>query len=113
MDDVDSFVEPPTLPSSSSALASAAPPYPLSFSDLAKLIASGAPIPGIRDIPDRLVEGSENVSVTSERATGTLKPWETARQLADEGSTTVDVHVNAEEGQGKETEMTGGETTTM
>ena len=46
----------------------------MSFAHLASLIASGAPIPGIRDIPDKLAEGEPSVSKVGVKR----KPWETA-----------------------------------
>ncbi|GAA6063305.1 hypothetical protein JCM10212_006715 [Sporobolomyces blumeae] len=48
------------------------PPYPLSFAHLAHLISTGAPIPGIRDIPDEL---NEQPPTKSERD-ALKKPWE-------------------------------------
>ncbi|SCZ89128.1 BZ3500_MvSof-1268-A1-R1_Chr1-1g00979 [Microbotryum saponariae] len=50
------------------------PPYPISFTQLASLIASGAPIPGIKDIPDRLNEGEPTPSQVDLSAV--KKPWE-------------------------------------
>lgn len=46
----------------------------MSFAHLASLIASGAPIPGIRDIPDKLAEGEPSVSTVGVKR----KPWENA-----------------------------------
>ncbi|KAL8292930.1 hypothetical protein RQP46_000624 [Phenoliferia psychrophenolica] len=65
---------PEAAPIPSPAASSAEPPYPMSFAHLASLIASGAPIPGIRDIPDKLAEGEPSVSQVSVKR----KPWETA-----------------------------------
>ncbi|GAA5907573.1 hypothetical protein JCM5296_007194 [Sporobolomyces johnsonii] len=67
-------------PSSSSAAAAPAddPPYPLTFAHLAHLIATGAPIPGIKDIPDRLAEGEPSES-RREVVEGVRKPWEVRR----------------------------------
>ena len=50
-----------------------AAPYPLSFSELARLIASGGEIPGIREIPDQLAEGES----TRSQLTTPPKPWQT------------------------------------
>ncbi|GAA5859442.1 hypothetical protein JCM1840_004619 [Sporobolomyces johnsonii] len=54
------------------------PPYPLTFAHLAHLIATGAPIPGIKDIPDRLAEGEPSES-RREVVEGVRKPWEVRR----------------------------------
>ncbi|BGP08602.1 hypothetical protein OF846_003627 [Rhodotorula toruloides] len=59
----------PPPPSSSSD-----PPYPPTFAQLAALIATGAPIPGIKEIPDKLAEGEPSESRESVRR----KPWEKA-----------------------------------
>ena len=48
-------------------------PYPLSFSELAQLIASGGEIPGIKQIPDKLAEGT----ATESKLEQPKKPWET------------------------------------
>ncbi|BGP55912.1 hypothetical protein JCM8202v2_003519 [Rhodotorula sphaerocarpa] len=48
------------------------PPYPPTFAELAHLIATGAPVPGIRDIPDRLADDEPSES----RAEPMKKPWE-------------------------------------
>ncbi|GAA5893157.1 hypothetical protein JCM6882_003900 [Rhodosporidiobolus microsporus] len=64
-------------PSSSSAAAPPAgddPPYPPTFAQLAHLISTGAAIPGIRDIPDKLAEGEESEPRLAKTAGG--KPWE-------------------------------------
>ena len=53
-----------------------AAPYPSSFNHIVELITSGAPIPGIKEIPDTILEGqaSEPTKVTRR------KPWEKASQ---------------------------------
>jgi len=67
---------PPATAASAPAPSSDAPPYPLSFAALAALIASGAPIPGIKDIPDKLAEGAPSESKVD---VGRIrKPWEKA-----------------------------------
>ena len=48
-------------------------PYPLSFGELAQLIASGGEIPGIKQIPDKLAEGTATASQLEQPK----KPWET------------------------------------
>ncbi|BGP42393.1 hypothetical protein JCM10450v2_006487 [Rhodotorula kratochvilovae] len=73
-----SSVPPALAPSSSGApppAASADPPYPPTFAELAALIASGAPIPGVRDIPDELAD--EPASEPKQQAR--RKPWELAQ----------------------------------
>ncbi|KAF1811020.1 hypothetical protein P152DRAFT_508324 [Eremomyces bilateralis CBS 781.70] len=47
-------------------------PYPTSFSDIVELITSGKPIPGIKDIPDTILEGQG----TQPSANRRKKPWE-------------------------------------
>lgn len=60
--------------SSTTSTPSDAPPYPLSFATLASLIASGAPIPGIREIPNKLA--SEEPSISTIEVGKVKKPWE-------------------------------------
>lgn len=64
--------EPSQPPATSSSSSSTDPPYPPTFAQLAQLIATGAPIPGIKDIPDKLAEGAPSESRESVRR----KPWE-------------------------------------
>ncbi|GAA5840003.1 hypothetical protein JCM3766R1_000638 [Sporobolomyces carnicolor] len=56
------------------------PPYPLSFAHLAQLIATGAPIPGIRDIPDKVTEERPSESTRPIQR----KPWERANLEAEQ-----------------------------
>ncbi|KAI7480377.1 hypothetical protein KC357_g4018 [Hortaea werneckii] len=49
-------------------------PKPASFAELIDMIAEGKPIPGIKDIPDTILEGQGSESQKSERK----KPWEKA-----------------------------------
>lgn len=49
------------------------PPYPPTFAELAQLIATGAPVPGIRDIPDQLAAEPPTESTAARKR----KPWET------------------------------------
>jgi hypothetical protein len=49
-------------------------PKPASFAEICELIAEGKPIPGIKDIPDTVLEGQSTVS----QATKRTKPWEKA-----------------------------------
>lgn len=47
-------------------------PKPASFADICELIAEGKPIPGIKDIPDTILEGQASESQAEKRK----KPWE-------------------------------------
>lgn len=47
-------------------------PYSASFAEICDMIAEGKPIPGIKDIPDTILEGQQSESVTE----GRKKPWE-------------------------------------
>ena len=49
-------------------------PYPTTFSEIVELIMSGQPIPGIKDIPDTVLEGRDSRQTASRRP----KPWEKA-----------------------------------
>jgi hypothetical protein len=50
------------------------PAYPRSFAQLAELIASGAPIPGIKHVPDKI--NDEPPSEPTLAKEGRRKPWE-------------------------------------
>ncbi|GAA6009116.1 DUF5572 domain-containing protein [Rhodotorula paludigena] len=65
---------PPASNASASSPLGENPPYPPSFAELAQLIASGAPIPGVRDIPDELAAGEPSEAKHEARR----KPWEKA-----------------------------------
>lgn len=47
-------------------------PYPTSFSEIVELITSGEPIPGIKEVPDTVLEGQSSQPTTVKRK----KPWE-------------------------------------
>lgn len=47
-------------------------PKPASFAEICELIAEGKPIPGIKDIPDTVLEGQSSESQAEKRR----KPWE-------------------------------------
>ncbi|MCJ1399157.1 hypothetical protein MMC11_002359 [Xylographa trunciseda] len=49
-------------------------PYPLSFSHIVDLITSGQPVPGVKDIPNTVLDGQASQPIRSQRK----KPWETA-----------------------------------
>ena len=59
-------------PGTSSSSSSPAVPYPTTFARIVDLISTGEPIPGIKKIPDTVLEGKESHSVASKRR----KPWE-------------------------------------
>lgn len=47
-------------------------PRPASFAEICDMIAEGKPIPGIKEIPDTVLEGQASESITQKRK----KPWE-------------------------------------
>ncbi len=58
-------------------------PKPASFAEICDMISEGKPIPGIKDIPDTILEGRASDSQAQKRR----KPWET-RGAANSVSTT-------------------------
>lgn len=64
--------EPQTTSTGTGAIGDA--PKPASFAEICDLIAEGKPIPGIKDIPDTVLEGQS----TTSQATKRNKPWEKA-----------------------------------
>jgi len=59
----------------SSSSAEPPAPYPLSFNHIVELITTGQPIPGIKDIPNTVLEGQASQPVQAKRK----KPWEKPR----------------------------------
>ena len=57
-----------------------AAPYPISFSHIVELITSGGPIPGIKEVPDTVLEGQASLPTTVKRR----KPWEKSTVGASE-----------------------------
>jgi hypothetical protein len=55
-------------------------PKPASFAEICDLIAEGKPIPGIKDIPDTVLEGQKSTSQAERRR----KPWERSAQGEEE-----------------------------
>ena len=47
-------------------------PKPASFAEICEMIAEGKPIPGIKEIPDTILEGQASESTSEKRK----KPWE-------------------------------------
>ena len=68
----------------SSSLAEPPALYPLSFNHIVELITTGQPIPGIKDIPNTVLEGQASRTVQTSRK----KPWE-KRQVGDTSTETV------------------------
>ena len=48
-------------------------PYPTSFADIVELIVAGKPIPGIKEIPDVVLDAPTEAPAVAARK----KPWET------------------------------------
>ncbi|KAI7823323.1 hypothetical protein BC939DRAFT_451709 [Gamsiella multidivaricata] len=61
-----------------SAATSADPTYPKSFQEICELIAAGKPIPGIRQIPNNLAEGTPSEAKLAPKP----KPWEQKKAAA-------------------------------
>jgi len=57
-------------------------PKPASFAEICDLIAEGKPIPGIKDIPDTVLEGQSTASQATKRS----KPWEKSGGSVDKPS---------------------------
>ncbi|GJJ69304.1 hypothetical protein EMPS_01650 [Entomortierella parvispora] len=57
---------------SDTTTSTADPSYPKSFQEICELIASGKPIPGIRQIPNNLAEGTPSEAKLAPKP----KPWE-------------------------------------
>ncbi|KAJ3090498.1 hypothetical protein HK102_003528 [Quaeritorhiza haematococci] len=84
--DADNQVEPPsttassavapTDPSATTSSTSEQPRYPKSFFELVEMIQKGEPIPGIRQIPNKLNESPPSSANLKPRK----KPWEVATQ---------------------------------
>ncbi|KAG0322965.1 hypothetical protein BGZ97_001877 [Linnemannia gamsii] len=70
--------EPVAEETQSSSASAADPTYPKSFQEICELIASGKPIPGIRQIPDNLAEGTPSEAKLAPK----LKPWEKKKVVA-------------------------------
>ncbi|KAG0377655.1 hypothetical protein BGX24_005688 [Mortierella sp. AD032] len=65
-------IEEESQSSSNDAAPASDPSYPKSFQEICELIASGKPIPGIRQIPNNLAEGTPSEAKLAPK----LKPWE-------------------------------------
>lgn len=51
-------------------------PYPTSFSQIVELVSTGQSVPGIKQVPDIVLEGQSSNPVLEKRK----KPWETEQQ---------------------------------
>ncbi|RDW88098.1 hypothetical protein BP6252_00130 [Coleophoma cylindrospora] len=58
-------------------------PYPPTFSDIVALITSGAPIPGIKEIPPTVLKEQATKPVATKRR----KPWESETAPLEQGGT--------------------------
>lgn len=63
---------PPSEPQQTGVGGMSDAPKPASFAEICELIAEGKPIPGIKDIPDTILEGQSSTSQVTQRK----KPWE-------------------------------------
>ncbi|KAF9206830.1 hypothetical protein BGZ49_001722 [Haplosporangium sp. Z 27] len=68
----------PSISDATSSTPAADPSYPKSFQEICELIAAGKPIPGIRQIPNNLAEGTPSEA----KLTPKLKPWEQKKATA-------------------------------
>ncbi|GAA5828046.1 hypothetical protein JCM11251_005708 [Rhodosporidiobolus azoricus] len=100
---------PPTeqQPPSTSSSSSDEPPYPPTFSQLAHLISTGAPIPGIRDIPDQLAEGEPSEPKLARTQGG--KPWEKVLEGQTAGVVGLEGRGEGERGQERVEEEGSGQ----
>ncbi|CZT19695.1 uncharacterized protein RCC_05547 [Ramularia collo-cygni] len=55
-------------------------PKPASFAEICDMIAEGKPIPGIKDIPDTILEGQ----ASDQQAQGRKKPWEKSQSATED-----------------------------
>lgn len=60
----------------------ASAPKPASFAEICEMIAEGKPIPGIKDIPDTILEGQASETQKEKRR----KPWEKAAGAGEKPS---------------------------
>ncbi|KAF9383286.1 hypothetical protein CPB97_006611 [Podila verticillata] len=75
-----------------SSSSDANPSYPKSFQEICELIASGKPIPGIRQIPNNLAEGTPSAPKLAPKP----KPWERAQAHSQAvASSTAEASVEA------------------
>ena len=70
-----STTPPVSTESSVSTSSDASAPYPLSFNHIVDLITTGQPIPGVKEVPDTVLEGQASQAMKVKRK----KPWEKTR----------------------------------
>ena len=66
-------------------------PYPTSFEQIVELISTGQPIPGIKDVPDTVLEGQASQPSAARRK----KPWDKGNETARESENVEGVSLNA------------------
>ena len=66
-------------------------PYPTSFEQIVELISTGQPIPGIKDVPDTVLEGQSSQTNAARRK----KPWERESETTTESETLGGTVLNA------------------
>ena len=66
-------------------------PYPTSFEQIVELISTGQPIPGIKDVPDTVLEGQASQTNAVRRK----KPWEKEDVGVVEGGSSEGMVMNA------------------
>ena len=59
-------------PNAATASSEPPAPYPPSFSQIVELITNGQPIPGVKEVPNVVLEGQASQPTTAKRK----KPWE-------------------------------------
>lgn len=52
------------------------PPYPVTFDEIAEMIATGKPVPGIREIPTQINEAAPTEASIARQEGAGRKPWE-------------------------------------
>lgn len=57
-------------------------PYPTSFAHIVELVTTGQPIPGIKEIPNTILEGQGSQATQTKRK----KPWEKDAPTPTEGT---------------------------
>ncbi|KAL2041723.1 hypothetical protein N7G274_005507 [Stereocaulon virgatum] len=63
-------------------------PYPTSFSQIVELITHGQPIPGIKEVPDTVLQGQASHATTTKRK----KPWEKDHASGGEDISTTTIN---------------------
>lgn len=66
-------------------------PYPTSFEQIVELISTGKPIPGIKEVPDTVLDGQASQTSVARRK----KPWEKDNETSIETETLEGTALNA------------------